>query len=254
MTHTYTVIQDWMLDLGLSTGELLAYAVIFGFSQDGETEFTGSRNYLARKMNAASKRTVDSALQSLSGRGLIVKTERTLNGIRYCTYRAVVPAETCTGGAENAPVENCTGGANSAPGGGANSAPKNKDNKIKIYPSLIAREMGIGWVEAETWEVLETLCAEPKWKKKTENALRLSLKKLAAVPEVEAAEMMRKAIANGWQGVFELHDDEKARLYHQNPVFGAHPYQNGTTPRPMPKSGVMASEALVQAAMEQFNS
>ena len=42
----YIVIQDWMIsDLQLKGNELLTYALIYGFSQDGESEFKGSLKY-----------------------------------------------------------------------------------------------------------------------------------------------------------------------------------------------------------------
>lgn len=44
----YIVIQEWMLELGLSGSELLAYALIYGFCQDGESDFHGSAAYVAR--------------------------------------------------------------------------------------------------------------------------------------------------------------------------------------------------------------
>lgn len=41
-------IMGWMVtDLGLSGASLIIYAVIYGFTQDGETSFQGSRQYLA---------------------------------------------------------------------------------------------------------------------------------------------------------------------------------------------------------------
>lgn len=249
--QSYTVILDWMLDLGLTSSELLAYATIYGFCMDGESAYTGSRSYLARKMAAGSKRTVDSALQGLQEKGLVSKSEKTINGVKFCEYSIVssaLPKE----------CENCASGANSAPAPGANSAPKNKEDKIKISPSCIAREIGICWESKETWEMLETLAREPKWKNKTENALRLSLKKLANVPEIEAAEMMRKAIANGWQGVFDLHQDERARLYAQNGPYFNYPGAGDATARPAQgqprRGGVTASEDIVRKAIEQFNS
>lgn len=249
--QSYTVILDWMLDLGLTSSELLAYATIYGFCMDGESAYTGSRSYLARKMAAGSKRTVDSALQGLQEKGLVSKSEKTINGVKFCEY-SIVPSALPKG------CENSAPGAISAPAPGANSAPKNKEDKIKISLSDIARGMGIDWQNAETWELLETLSREPKWKKKTENALRLSIKKLVGVPEVEAAEMIRKAIANGWQGIFELHDDERARLYGQNAPHFAFPGQTGTSARPaanpVRSGGISASEEIVRRAMEQFNS
>lgn len=49
-----------------------------------------------------------------------------------------------------------------------------------------------------TWELLRK---QPKWKKKTQSALQMSLNKLAKYPEDYAVHLMELSIANGWQGV-----------------------------------------------------
>ena len=50
----YVAIQGWMItDLNLKGNELLIYAVIYGFSQDGESQFTGSLQYLADWCNSS---------------------------------------------------------------------------------------------------------------------------------------------------------------------------------------------------------
>ena len=89
---SYTVVLDWMLDLGLNASELLTFATIYGFSQDGESAFTGSRAYLARKIAAKSKGTADNALNHLCDAGLVLKSERTINGVKFCEYRVDVDA------------------------------------------------------------------------------------------------------------------------------------------------------------------
>ena len=44
----YIAIADWMVtELNLSARELLIYAIIYGFSQDGGSSFSGSLSYLA---------------------------------------------------------------------------------------------------------------------------------------------------------------------------------------------------------------
>ena len=49
----YVVIQGWMITrLGLKGNELMIYAVIYGFTQNGETEFVGSMKYLADWTNS----------------------------------------------------------------------------------------------------------------------------------------------------------------------------------------------------------
>lgn len=49
-----------------------------------------------------------------------------------------------------------------------------------------------------TWEMLRK---QPKWKKKSQSALQMSLNKLAKYPEEYAIHLMELSIANGWQGV-----------------------------------------------------
>lgn len=70
----HIVIQGWMCnELNLKGNELLIFAMIYGFSQDGETRFYGSRNYIADTFNI-SLPTVDKALQSLEAKNLIEVT------------------------------------------------------------------------------------------------------------------------------------------------------------------------------------
>lgn len=57
-----------------------------------------------------------------------------------------------------------------------------------------------------TWEAL---CEEKEWKKKSENALRLTLKKLGRYDEAFAIELMERAIEGGWRGVVFQDTDAK---------------------------------------------
>ena len=43
----YTVIPGWTKRLGLTLTEKVVYCVIYGFSQDEDSTFHGSRSYLA---------------------------------------------------------------------------------------------------------------------------------------------------------------------------------------------------------------
>lgn len=57
---TYIVIQSFMVnDLGLKGNELLIYAIIYGFSQDGSSEFSGSLQYLADWTNSSKQCVID---------------------------------------------------------------------------------------------------------------------------------------------------------------------------------------------------
>lgn len=82
----YTNIPDWMLSLDLDVYETLILAVIYGFSQDGESTFAGSQNYLARKAKCT-RRKVAMALPKLVEMGLILKIDKDVRGIKLCEYR-----------------------------------------------------------------------------------------------------------------------------------------------------------------------
>ena len=84
--NTYIVIQSWMVTkLDLKGTELIVYATIYGFSQDGESRFKGSRQYLAKWCNGTT-RSVQTALNSLVERGLIQKFENLVNNVKLCEY------------------------------------------------------------------------------------------------------------------------------------------------------------------------
>ena len=85
--NSYVSIQAFMVnELRLSGNELIIFAVIFGFSQDGETWFSGSRAYLAAWCQA-SKATVSSNLAKLCDKGYIEKRTRNENGDTFNDYR-----------------------------------------------------------------------------------------------------------------------------------------------------------------------
>lgn len=88
--NSYISIQAFMVnELHLKGNELLVYAIIWGFSQDGESEFTGSLQYLA-DWTSSTKQGVMKALQSLCEKQLILKNVEYKNNIRFCTYKSVV--------------------------------------------------------------------------------------------------------------------------------------------------------------------
>jgi hypothetical protein len=116
----YTLIQDWMLDLPISYREIAIYAIIYGFSQDGETRFEGSLGYLARKTKA-SKNTARAALHKLMDEGLIERTIVNKNGVEFNTYKATLAGSAKIGG-----------GVQKLEEGGAISAPNNIDNNKDI--------------------------------------------------------------------------------------------------------------------------
>lgn len=102
----YYVVHGWMrTKLNLSGIDLDVYAIIYGFSQDGETEFTGSVQYLC-DFTGASKPTVINALKRLVDAQLIIKRTEIVNNVTFSRYR------TYLGGSKESllPVKNLYGG------------------------------------------------------------------------------------------------------------------------------------------------
>jgi DNA-binding Lrp family transcriptional regulator len=72
-------------DLNLKGNELLAYAIIYGFSQEENCMFTGSANYIAEWLGVTRRSVVD-ILKKLVEKGLILKHQKTINGVTLCDY------------------------------------------------------------------------------------------------------------------------------------------------------------------------
>lgn len=85
--NSYVCIQAFMVnDLHLSGNELIIFAVIHGFSQDGESWFTGSRGYLADWCQT-SRAAISNNLTKLCEKGFIEKRTRIENGVTFNDYR-----------------------------------------------------------------------------------------------------------------------------------------------------------------------
>lgn len=122
-----------IVELRLSGNELLCYSLIYGFTQDNETEFRGSLNYVSSALNVT-KQNAKKIIDRLIERGLIEKREMYFSGVKFCHYVAKRHgvAEIATGRYQNG-----NGGvAEIATGGVAESATNNstkKDNTKDIY-------------------------------------------------------------------------------------------------------------------------
>ena len=98
--NNYINIQGWMVTkLGLSGNDLLVYAIIYGFSQDDGSMFTGSLQYLADWCNAT-KQGIQKNLNKLVKNGYIQKEEYYENKVKFCNYYATPPGgmqQSCIG-------------------------------------------------------------------------------------------------------------------------------------------------------------
>lgn len=94
--RNYISIQSWMVkELNLTGNDLICYALIYGFSQDGQSEFNGSLSYIAEWLNT-SRQTARLIIKRLVDNGVIEKRDTVINGVKFCRYVA-----TNTGCGEN---------------------------------------------------------------------------------------------------------------------------------------------------------
>lgn len=70
----------------LSCNDMIIAGIIFGFSQDGESAFTGSLSYL-QAWTGLTKQGIIKILKKLIGVGVIVKETELKNGVRFCKYK-----------------------------------------------------------------------------------------------------------------------------------------------------------------------
>lgn len=123
---SFYVVQGWMLtELGLKGNALAVYALIYGFSQDNNGEFTGSAKYLA-EWTGASKKTILSTLASLTELGHISKKTAIKNGVTFCSYSANTPPQI----ADVTSTENLTPPEKKFPQGGEEITP----GVVKKFP------------------------------------------------------------------------------------------------------------------------
>lgn len=203
----YIVILPWMREeLDLKGNELLVYALIHGFSQEAQGCFFGSLNYICKACGCTQK-TAITTLKSLVERGLLKKRELLENNVKTCQYTAL-----CGGSVKiTEGVQKLHGGSvKITEGGSVNFTPNNKDIDNKsITNSKAPAPLILPFSSDKFRETWEMLCEEKEWKKKTQNALRMTLKKLGKYDEAFAVELMERAIEKGWKGV--VFDDTDAK-------------------------------------------
>lgn len=116
LDENFLTIQGWMFNkLGLSGNEVIVYAIIYGFTQNGEDWFEGSLKYICESIGA-SKSTVLRILRTLESRGVIKKENYSVQGVTLARYKSCVGFE--------------WGGVKMTPGGGVKMTPNNEDTKV----------------------------------------------------------------------------------------------------------------------------
>ena len=140
--ENYYQIQGFMINrLGLKGVPLSVYAIVYGFSQDGENEYTGSLQYLCDFCGGVSKPTIISALKTLVEKGYLIRREEIINGVQFNRYKANLPL---LKNLYYPDKEISTGEVKNFNGGGKEILPNNKSNNKSInnkelYNAIIAR-------------------------------------------------------------------------------------------------------------------
>ena len=217
----YIVIQDWMIsDLQLKGNELLTYALIYGFSQDGESEFKGSLKYIS-KFLGVSKSTAQRNLENLVNRGVIEKRVEEISGVKFNRYIAHEKAEppivkTSTGCSQNGyggVVKTSTGCSQNGYGGVVKMGTNNTNNNTNNNASNNTKDKSVPARYFDDEELnnkfLEFLSMRKKIRKpvRTDRGMQTLIAKLRFLSK-DDVEMMKRIIDqsldNEWQGLFSL--------------------------------------------------
>ena len=238
MDKTYTIIPDFLLDYDLSLVETVALSVIYGFCQDGKSDFHGSYTYLARKTKLT-RRGIINVVSRLEEKGLVIKETREYGGVKFTTMRANI------GGENGSPVVNeiHRGSERRSLGGSEHGSPNNidiekkEDNKRKkdIYISqerfdflASLRSLGVSKETAEEWlQVRKT--------KRLTNT-RIAFDRIA--DEISrsgrsAEDCIRTSVENSWGGFkAEWMPPKKEEVWHGTmEEYLEECYRNGTLKR-----------------------
>lgn len=104
--ENYIVIQGWMINrLNLKGNDLLIYALIYGFTQDGENFYTGGADYLSQ-FACCDISTVRRSLKRLAENGLIIKEPYEINNVIFNRYKCTHPMQNAQGGIGILPTNN----------------------------------------------------------------------------------------------------------------------------------------------------
>ena len=190
----HIVVTEEMRALGLSGNDLMVFALINGFSQDGQCCFYGSLPYICETCGI-SRRTAIYILNDLVERGFLLKNETIQNGVKRVIYQVN------RGSAEIAPVVQKLhrGSAEIAPNNIIdNISPteiinKEKDVRFDFKKSLL--EIGVSPQVAEDWLKVR----KAKKAANTETAFK-RIQEEIELSGLSADECITIAVERSWQG------------------------------------------------------
>ena len=84
-----TIPAIFRTQYNLNCNEMMIASIIYGFSQDGKSSFTGSLAYL-QEWTSLTKQGILKILAKLVDMGIIEKEVSIINGVRYCAYKTII--------------------------------------------------------------------------------------------------------------------------------------------------------------------
>ena len=230
----FIAIQGWMRNqLNLKGNELLIYALIYGFSQDENSRFKGSRKYIA-DWCGCSLNTVDRSLSSLVNKGLLAKNPYTDDyGSRLVDYVAIhptavvtpSPAATQSPATTQAPAQdpwanttNTNTEQSQSPISEPDPQPQpKKTRKAKSFDNIIDNYTS----DPTTKDLLGAWLQNRKAKRSvmTDRAIQGNIDKLdrcAQESHMSVNEYLNEIICRGWSGFFPIENYRNNR-YQQKP-------------------------------------
>lgn len=216
--ENFFLISGWMLNrLNLKGILLEVFAIIYGFSQDGESEFTGSIQYLC-DFTGVSRPTITKALKELVERDYLIKNEQIVNGVKFNRYKANLQVvkklyrgskETLQGGSKetlhnNIDIDNIVD----------NNRKKERKKKETSYDEILS--------VIEDSELKELYCEYIKMRKfikapMTDRALKMLINRVNVLEPTDINRQKRTletAIINTWKNVYKLKDDNNKAINH----------------------------------------
>lgn len=84
-----TIPAIFRTQYNLNCNEVMIASIIYGFSQDGKSSFTGSLAYL-QEWTSLTKQGILKILAKLVDMGIIEKEVSIINGVRHCAYKTII--------------------------------------------------------------------------------------------------------------------------------------------------------------------
>lgn len=205
--RTYTTITGAMItELGLKGNELIVYALINGFCQDGESQFYGSITYLM-EFTSLSKQGVLNVIESLIAKGLVEKEQRVINGVKFNSYKSCRVVKKVDYQPKNLTTIN-----------NKIEIELERSEKETISKDIVKKEEGtptnrmniaLPFECKELRSLWKELMTYPEWKKKSAHAIELRVKTLARLSRGDVdycLAIVRQTLQKGWVDFYDVKD------------------------------------------------